>query len=728
MTRAADGTYSLTTPGSVTSRTFSADGKLLAVLDGAAVRVSLDYDSSSHLSLAHYRGKPITFTTDSSGRITAIKDAAGRGLTFMYNPSGQLAQQTNADGQTIAWQYDGAGNLTTVTYANGKIDIGYTGDPGFTAVTTVTTPDGAIKQYATPRTASEIRVVDGNGDATLYNSNPLGLLQSVTDAAGNTSSYSYDASGNRTRAVNAAGEAATFTYDSNGNLTAITDAAGNRWSADYTTGGPAHITDPNKNVWTLNYDSAGNLTGVTNPLGGALAATRNAAGQITTLAGPKGNKSVYQYSPDGLLTGFTDALNNKWAYDYDGGARPATRTDPFGGSLKTTYTPGNRLATLNAGTAQVSFDYSGIQRDSLNRLTSYADSLGNKLTYTYDAAGQLSGVTLPGGKTVAYQYDHLHRLSKVSDWQGNFALYRYDSAGYPVSVSVSGGPVTIYQYDVGRNLRATVSTGPDGTPVAAYRYTLDNNGNRIAVSALEPNTSAFTLPSYSIGYDAADHPVSRSDGQSYKYDSRANLTGVQGSRNLTLAYDPFGRLQSLTGDMTTAYAYDSTGLRIARTDNNDRRYVYDLSGDRARIVMETDASNAPIAYYVYGLGLLWKITADGAPYFYQFDGDGNVVALSNSTSGVVNRYRYDPLGRLVSASEAVENLFRAHGEAGWADDANGLLFTGAQFQYPELRITLPATADPAPPTPDLRPHLSGAGACFFDGVAACPAGTARRDR
>ena len=111
-------------------------------------------------------------------------------------------------------------------------------------------------------------------------------------------------------------------------------------------------------------------------------------------------------------------------------------------------------------------------------MTSYTDSFGNQLTYTYDAAGQMTGLTLPGGKTVSYSYDHLHRLSKVSDWQGNFAFYSYDNAGYPVSLSVSGGPVTIYQYDGARNLRAIVSTGPDGTPVAGYRYNVDSNGNR----------------------------------------------------------------------------------------------------------------------------------------------------------------------------------------------------------------------------------------------------------
>ena len=67
-------------------------------------------------------------------------------------------------------------------------------------------------------------------------------------------------------------------------------------------------------------------------------------------------------------------------------------------------------------------------------------------------------------------------MSKVSDWLGNFALYRYDASGWPQSVTVSGGPITIYQYDAAHNLRAIVSTGPDGLPVAGYRYTLDANG------------------------------------------------------------------------------------------------------------------------------------------------------------------------------------------------------------------------------------------------------------
>jgi hypothetical protein len=95
---------------------------------------------------------------------------------------------------------------------------------------------------------------------------------------------------------------------------------------------------------------------------------------------------------------------------------------------------------------------------------------------------------------------------------------------------------------------------------------------------------------------------------------------------------------------------------------------------------------------------------------------------------VVNQYRYDPLGRLVSVNEGVDNIFRARGEIGWMDDGNGLLFTGSQYQFPELRLTLPGRADVSPPVPGLQPQFSGVGACFFEGVSNCLAATGRRTR
>jgi YD repeat-containing protein len=717
LTRNADGTYALRTAND--THVFSSDGRLLST--GA---VTLDYSGAGVLSAAHYRGRTIQFATDANGRITSITDGAGRTAGFTYSSDGHLVQQTNADGQTVAYTYDAAGNVLSVTYAGGKIAIGYAGDPGFVAVASVTTPDGAVRHYDTPNDPAQIRLTDGNGDATYFVSNASGLLQSVTDAAGNMLSYSYDAAGNRIKVVNASNETSTLTYDSNSRLTGITDGGNNKWSADYSTAGTVRIINPNKSVWTLKYDAAQKLISVTDPQGNTASATRNTAELITALTDGNGNTGNYSYSTDGLIATFTDAMGNKWSYDYDGAARTSTRTDPSGGTLKAEYNARNRISALTAGTARTTFDYSGIQRDAIGRVTAYTDSFGNQVAYQYNAANELIGITLPGGKTVTYGYDHQHRLSSVTDWTGSFAVYRYDAAGWPVSLSESG-PVAVYQYDTARNLRAIVSAGTDGNTIAGYRYNVDPAGNRTGVSALEPNTSSLTLPAYTIGFDADNRPVTRGDGQNYTYDARGNLSAIQGSRNVTFGYDAFGRLQGLSGDAGGSYTYDSTGLRATR---NDRRYVWDVSGARPRIVAELDGGNNPIAWYVYGLGLLWKVTADGTAYFYHFDGDGNVVALSNPQSGVVNRYRYDPQGRLSASNEGVENIFRAHGEAGWVDDGNGLVFTGDAFQVVDIGVTVPAAADPAPAPPDLTPRLRGAGACFIEGTANCLFATGRRER
>ena len=718
LTQKADGSYALAAAGTPTVRLFRADGHLAAIQDGGVNRVTLDYDGAGRLTVAHYRGRTVNFSYDGAGHITRVSDSAGRTVAYSYSGN-QLTGTTNADGQTVAYQYDGAGNLAGITYGSASFAITFTADPPYNSVASVTTPDGAVRQYDTPQMPEQIRVRDGNGDASFYISNAAGLLESVTDGNGNTVSYSYDAAGRRTKAVNGAGETVTFAYNSAGNLVSVTDNAGNQWRADYTAAGPAHITDPNGNVWTLKYDGGGNLVAVTNPAGGTSTATRSAGGAITAISDAAGDQTGYQYDANGLLAMFTDALGGQWTYSYDGAARPSIRKDPGGAAIQAGYGAGTAIASLAAGQSSVTVDLSGQQRDGLNRLTGYTDSFGNQIAYAYDAGGNLTSMTLPGGKKVTYQYDHAHRLTQVTDWLGNFAVYKYDAAGYPVSLNTSG-PVAIYQYDAARRLTAIASMGADGTLVAGYSYTYDAAGDRTGVNAVEPLASAPAITDYTATFNAAGLPVGRSDDQFFQYDARGFLTVVTGGVNIAAGYDGFARLNSFNAAHATAYTYDSTGLRVVRTvDGTDRRFVYDLAGGRPRLVMEAAADNSPVAWYVYGLGLLWKITPDGAAYYYHFDGDGNVVAISNPSQGVVNSYRYDPSGLLAGASETIENGFKARGERGWMDDGNGLEFTGAAYPYPAAGLTLPAVASPAPPVPALGPAFGGGGACILQGTASC---------
>jgi YD repeat-containing protein len=404
------------------------------------------------------------------------------------------------------------------------------------------------------------------------------------------------------------------------------------------------------------------------------------------------------------------------------------RAEPGGTTLQASYDAANRLSTVTAGGNALTLDYSGVQADGSNRPAVSTDQFGNQVTYGYDAStGRLGSMTLPGGNKIVYQYDATGRLAKVADWLGDFALYKYDGTGLVTSITISAGPVTVYQYDSASNLRSLVSAGVDGSVLAGYRYTVDANGNRVSSSALEPSTQGLSIVPGVLTYNATNRLTTGAAGQTYRYDASGRLTAIDGPGATTFTYDPFGRL---TAAGTTQYAYDSRGLRVERNAGGTvRRFVYDLSGARPRVAMETDGANNPVAYYVWGVGLLWKVTAAGQIYFYHFDGDGNVVALSSPAVGVVNRYRYDPLGNVMASDESVENTFRARGQSGWVDDGDGLLYADGNYYAPDLRRFLPGTVNLDPPIPAaIVPRFTGAGACFLDGVADCDLATGRRTR
>ena len=58
-------------------------------------------------------------------------------------------------------------------------------------------------------------------------------------------------------------------------------------------------------------------------------------------------------------------------------------------------------------------------------------------TYTYDNAGQLTGVALPDATSLSYGYDAAHRLVGVTDARGNSVSYTLDNMGNRVSEQVN---------------------------------------------------------------------------------------------------------------------------------------------------------------------------------------------------------------------------------------------------------------------------------------------------
>jgi RHS repeat-associated protein len=89
-------------------------------------------------------------------------------------------------------------------------------------------------------------------------------------------------------------------------------------------------------------------------------------------------------------------------------------------------------------------------------------------------------------------------------------------------------------------------------------------------------------------------------------------------------------------------------------------------------------------------------TQDGAPlellrqqngttcrYWYVLDGRGNVVALTDSTGNVVDRYSYDVWGALTSVSESVPQRLRYAGY--WYDQELGWYWVSVRLYDPSLK-------------------------------------------
>ena len=106
--------------------------------------------------------------------------------------------------------------------------------------------------------------------------------------------------------------------------------------------------------------------------------------------------------------------------------------------------------------------------------------------------------------------------------------------------------------------------------------------------------------------------------------------------------------------------------------------------DLPSVLAETDSFSAITAYYVYGLGLISKIEGSNA-YFYQYDGLGSTVAITDKTGVVKNKYAYDDFGNLATNStETIFNAFKYVGQYGVQTDAPDLLYMRARYYSPSI--------------------------------------------
>ncbi len=188
-------------------------------------------------------------------------------------------------------------------------------------------------------------------------------------------------------------------------------------------------------------------------------------------------------------------------------------------------------------------------------------------------------------------------------------------------------------------------------------------------------------------YDAAHQLLTIEDGAStdmgYEYDDNGNLTRQLAGGVLpilTLNYDALDRLNSaeLDDGSLETYQYDPGGRRIEKRQGAaTEQFIY--SG--ANLVADYGGTWTQAAGRYTHAGIdnpLIHTGANGASQFYQQDGLGSVVAMTDAAGTLLGAHQYDAWGTVVTRSGHLQRF----GYTGREADATGLLYYRARYYDP----------------------------------------------
>jgi len=145
-----------------------------------------------------------------------------------------------------------------------------------------------------------------------------------------------------------------------------------------------------------------------------------------------------------MATGLVDASVVTTQYTYDTAAFSGTAPNETGqaaGDLQTITNAAGHVTQFTlydrAGRVKQMVDAKGVITDAAYTPRGWVSSVAvtppsgasRTTSYTYDNAGQLTGVAMPDGTTLGYSYDAAHRLTSVTDAKGNTVTYTLDNMG-----------------------------------------------------------------------------------------------------------------------------------------------------------------------------------------------------------------------------------------------------------------------------------------------------------
>ena len=422
------------------------------------------------------------------------------------------------------------------------------------------------------------------------------------------------------------------------------------------------------------YDATGRVASKTDQDGTRTGYEYDLAGRMTRrtyrtgVFGGSGSdrpSDTFTHDPAGrMLTAVSGRYDNTVNFTYDAAGRKATESLTINGQTYTTET----------------------QYDPAGRVAGYVYPSGDRVQRTYTDRGQLATVAVGGNDVSTRTYDAGGRLTDEAYDNGITSTRRYNNDNTLEAIDHSGG-VGDYQYtwDANKNKTSETITG------VMSGYGFDQTGYDAEDRLLDWGRSDGALDQ---SWDLSpvgdwnhrivnNEAIERTHGPShqlvqevdpgagsinYQYDSRGNqISRTRPQDYRQVVYDEDNRLRSgyryFYSGPTWAidyveYRYDAIGRRVSRfvgfydngTYQSDRSESVQVQNGRQTIADYAAGASPsdPSAHYVWGSyidELIARDTRAGRGYYHR-NQQYSVVAISDRSGSVTERYAYDAYGEV----------------------------------------------------------------------------------
>lgn len=559
------------------------------------------------------------YTYTATGRnVKTLTDARGFVTTNEYDSKERLLTGvTDAKGNKVTYTYDTKNDLLTgATASDGTntVKLGYTYDEGDRLKTIA--HNGFEYTYEYDFLGNQTRILAGGNALEEYDYLPSdGPLSEVKYATGEVLKNSYD---KYEQIVEQKWNGTTVfrnVYDDYGNVFYHEDLENDRkifFDYDMIQRMAGYRTTDGETA-RIQYDSKNRRTGMVHQIDDSKISTSCVFGEIGKAQAPD---VIYQIKVN-------DAV--KISYTFDTLCRVTRKTIHLKDKtypVDYTFVPGRKA---------------GITTLLLKEI----NNNGKKLSFTYDAVGNIVTISENGVQKVKYTYNALSELTRVdSVWENKSITYTYDA-------------------------------GMNMTSRKEYSYTTGTLGTAVKTDLFTYRTSGWK-----------DQLISY-NGSSISYDAVGNITAYQGK---TLTWYRGSLLQSLTlNGKKAVYYYDSEGHRVQWKDLNGTSHKNYWCGNK---LMGTKYGDV-LVQFVYGADKSPMMLKKGEKeYYYLYNSQNDVIGLIDSDGKQVVNYSYDAWGKQTgltdTSGENIGKLNPFRYRAYCYDDDTKLYVTASRYYDPEL--------------------------------------------